>query len=40
MYLYYKGSFGVVYEIRNKDTGEKFAMKVISKEKVSSFMIF
>jgi serine/threonine protein kinase len=29
-----QGSFGVVYEITNKETDEKFAIKIISKEKV------
>jgi len=29
-----QGSFGVVYEIINRDTEEKFAIKIISKEKV------
>jgi serine/threonine kinase 33 len=29
-----KGSFGVVYEIINKETDEKFAIKIINKEKV------
>lgn len=31
----FKGSFGVVYEVKNKETQEKFAIKMISKEKVS-----
>jgi serine/threonine protein kinase len=30
-----KGSFGVVYEVKNKETQEKFALKIINKEKVS-----
>lgn len=30
-----KGSFGVVYEAVQKKSGEKFAIKVIHKEKVS-----
>ena len=29
-----KGSFGVVYEITNRETDEKFAIKIINKEKV------
>ncbi len=29
-----QGSFGVVYEITNKETDAKFAIKIISKEKV------
>lgn len=29
-----QGSFGVVYEIDNKETNEKFAIKIINKEKV------
>lgn len=29
-----QGSFGVVYEIINRDTDQKFAIKIISKEKV------
>lgn len=29
-----QGSFGVVYEILNKETDEKFAIKIINKEKV------
>lgn len=28
-----QGSFGVVYEIKNKETDEKFAIKIINKEK-------
>ncbi len=34
-----QGSFGVVYEIKNRDTEEKFAMKVINKEKVYKFCL-
>ena len=30
----FKGSFGVVYELRNRETEQKFAMKIINKEKV------
>lgn len=30
-----QGSFGVVREVTNKLTGQKFAMKIVNKEKVS-----
>ena len=30
-----QGSFGVVKEVTNKLTGQKFAMKIVNKEKVS-----
>ena len=29
-----KGSFGVVYELTNKENDNKYAMKIINKEKV------
>ena len=31
----FKGSFGVVFEVKNKETDEKFAIKIINKEKVN-----
>ncbi|RNA10236.1 serine threonine- kinase 33-like [Brachionus plicatilis] len=34
-----QGSFGVVYEIRNKETDEKFAIKIITKEKTGKTAI-
>jgi len=29
-----KGSYGVVYELKNKENDNKYAMKIINKEKV------
>lgn len=37
MYVFLKGSFGIVYEVKNRETLEKFAIKIINKEKVSKF---
>ena len=32
--MFSKGSFGIVYELVKKTTKEKYAVKIISKEKV------
>jgi hypothetical protein len=33
-----KGSFGIVYELKNKENDNKYAMKIINKEKVRFFI--
>ncbi len=33
-----QGSFGVVREVTNRLTGERFAVKIVNKDKVSGFM--
>ena len=33
--VYLKGSFGIVYELKNRESNQKFAIKIINKEKVS-----
>ncbi len=33
-----KGSFGVVHEVTNRLTGERFAVKIVNKDKVSTLL--